>query len=164
MSFIYFILDNEMFLLSMRLMDRCPYRYNSSWFLRLFRLFLYKISITLTARFALWVAYRGHSNKKWLVSWLHSRITEGVSAKLWRLLWFLRGLKFTLNWKIYRRPKGSCTPKVLLVLGRIRERICPFKLVKDETFWKILIILFQELIALGKKLFWRSYVLFRKKY
>ena len=29
-SFIYYIVDNKMFLLSMRLRDRCPYRYIST--------------------------------------------------------------------------------------------------------------------------------------
>ena len=39
----------------MRLRDGCPYRYNSGWFPRWFRFFLCKISITLTAKAALWV-------------------------------------------------------------------------------------------------------------
>ena len=126
------------------------------WFPRWFKLFLPKISITLTAKFALWFAKRGHANKQWLVSsisWLHSQILEGISAKLWNILWYLTGLKFTLNWKIYRSPKGSCTPKVLLALGRIRNRICAFRLAKGGTVWKFVIILFHKLIAAGKKLF-----------
>ena len=33
-----------------------------------------------------------------------------------------------------RSPKGPSTPKVLLALGRIRDRICAFRLVKDGIF------------------------------
>ena len=49
-------------------------------------------------------------------------------------------------------PKGSCTLKVLLVSGRIGYR-CAFRLVKGGTFWKFVIILFHELVALGNELF-----------
>ena len=38
-------------------------------------------------------------------------------------------------------------------LGRIRDRICAYRLVKDGTFGKFAITLFQEIIASGKKLF-----------
>ena len=49
--------------------------------------------------------------------------------------------------------KGHVHQKMILVLGRIRERICAFRLVKVGTFWKFVIILFHEVIASGKKLF-----------
>ena len=49
--------QSRFFYLAMRSRDRCPYRYNSSWFPRWFKLFLFKISIILTAKFALYELY-----------------------------------------------------------------------------------------------------------
>ena len=49
-----------------------------------------------------------------------------------------------------KSPKGSCTPKMFLIVGRIKDRICVFKLVRGGAFWKFVIMLFQELIASGK--------------
>ena len=136
-SFIYFIVDNKIWLLSMLSREKCPYKYNSGWFPRWFRLFLVKISITLTAKVTLWTANKGHSNKKWRISSilrLHPQISEGVSEKLCLILWLLKGLKFTLNWKRYLSPKRLCIPKVLLVLGRIRDKSCAFRLIRGGIF------------------------------
>ena len=56
-SFMYFNVDNRIFLLSVTLIDWCPYKYNSDWFPKWFRLNLCKISITLIAKVALSFAY-----------------------------------------------------------------------------------------------------------
>ena len=64
-------------------------------------------------------AKKGHKNKKWLVSsisWLRRHLSEGVSMKLWRFLWYLKELRHTLSWNRYRSPKGSCIPKILFSL------------------------------------------------
>ena len=63
---------------------------------------------------------------------------------------FLEDSNLPSTEKRYGSPKGSCTPKVLFVLGRIKERICAFRLVNVGIFWKFVIILFHELIASGK--------------
>ena len=49
-----------------------------------------------------------------------------VSSKL------LRGPKFTLSWKRYRSPNGSCTSKILLGIGGIRDKIRSLKIFKDR--------------------------------
>ena len=70
---------------------------------------------------------------------LQWHISEGVSVKLWRYLWLLKGLKLTLNWKSYRKPTGSCMPKILLVTGRKKVLICFLRISKDGTSSKCLI-------------------------
>ena len=151
---LYFIVDKRIFLLSMTFMERCPYKYNSDWLLKWLRLFLRKISITLTAKVTLWG--KKDKKRKWMTSstpQLQWQISEWVSRKLWWLLWLLRGLKFTLSWKGYRSPNGSCTPKIHFGVGRIRDKICPLGRLKDGVLWKCLMILFQGIIPSGKKLF-----------
>ena len=83
----------------------------------------------------------------------NTKITLASLRRLWRVLWLLKGLKFTLNRKRERSPNASCIPKVLLIFGRIKERRCDFRLVKVGISWKFEIILFHELVASGKKLF-----------
>ena len=85
--------------------------------------------------------------------WLQRQVSVGVSIKLWFLLWLLKGLKPTLNCKIYRIPKGSCIPKMLLNLGRKKALRWFLSLLKEGISSKCWINTFQDLIALGKKLF-----------
>ena len=80
-------------------------------------------------------------------------MSEGVSMKLWWLLWLLKGLRPTLNWNRYRRPTGSCTPKILLGFGRKNDDTWSLRLSKDGRTSKYEITLFQDEIAWGKKLF-----------
>ena len=87
-----------------------PYKYKCDWFPKWLRLYFCKIFITLAAKVALWVAKRRHENRKWLVSSIPSlqrHTPEGVSMNLWHVLWYLKELKPTLNWKRYWSPKGD---------------------------------------------------------
>ena len=134
----------------------------SNYFLNNLDYFFVIYFFTLAAKVALWIAYTGQEKRKWHVSamfWLQLHDSEGVSAKLWRRLWLLKGLRLTLNWKRYRRPTGSCIPKILLVLGRRKIFICFLRISKDGTSSKWLKKMFQEAIALGKKLFLYLFVL-----
>ena len=104
LSFMYFIVDKMIILLSARFMIGWPYIYRCDWFPKWFRLYFCKICITLLAKVALWIAKKGHKNRKWLVSLiplLQRHISEGVSMKLWHFLWYLKGLRPTLNWSRY---------------------------------------------------------------
>ena len=151
----YSIVDKRIFLWSAKLMVGCPYRYRCDWFPIWVRLYFCKIAITVIAKVALRVANKGHKNKKWLVSsilCLQRHLSEGVSMKLWRLLWYLKELKPTLSWKRYRSHKGSCIPKRLFFFGRIKDNICFLRILKDGISLKWVITLFQEVIASGKKL------------
>ena len=61
--------------------------------------------------------------------WLQWQVSEGVSMKLWRLLWLRKGLRLTRNWRRNRIPRGSWKiPKILLFLGRNRDIIWSLKL------------------------------------
>ena len=52
-SFMYFIVDKRIFLLSARLTVGCPYRYRCDWFPKRSRLYFCRIGITLLANVAL---------------------------------------------------------------------------------------------------------------
>ena len=126
LSFMYFIVDKMIILLSARFMIGWPYIYRCDWFPKWFRLYFCKICITLLAKVALWIAKKGHKNRKWLVSsipLLQRHISEGVSMKLWHFLWYLKGLRPTLNWSRYRSPNGSCMPKIFFFFGRIKDKM-----------------------------------------
>ena len=69
--------------------------------------------------------------KKDLFIW---QISEGVSMKLWRLLWLLRGFKLTLNWKRYRIPIGLWILKIFLVSGRKKVKMGPEGIKR----WKVI--------------------------
>ena len=71
----------------------------------------------------------------------------------------LKGLRLTLNWKRYRRPKGSWTPKILLFMGRTKDKTWSLRLSKDGKSSKCEIIMFQKEITWGKKLFMYLFVL-----
>ena len=98
--------------------------------------------------------------KTWLrKAWYLLKMTNIINTSVtlaylsWIIAHFVVSYRFTLDWKRYWSPKRSCEPKVLLIFGRIRDRMCAFGLVKGGTFWIILIILFHELIASGEKVF-----------
>ena len=151
----YFIVDRRIFLLSAKFMVWCPYRYRCDWFPKWFRLYFCRICITLLAKVALWATKNGHENKKWLVSsipWVKRHLSEGVSMKLWRFLWYLKKLKPTLYWVRYRSPKGSCIPKMFFFFGRINDKRWSLRILIDGILSNWVIILFLEVIASGKKL------------
>ena len=155
LSFMYFIVDKMIILLSARFMIGWPYIYRCDWFPKWFRLYFCKICITLLAKVALWIAKKGHKNRKWLVSsipLLQRHISEGVSMKLWHFLWYLKGLRPTLNWSRYRSPNGSCMPKIFFFFGRIKDKMWYLRILIDGIFSKWVITLFQAVIASGKKL------------
>ena len=100
--------------------------------------------------------YRKSSKeKKWSVSstpFLQMQVSEGVSEKLWRFLWWRNLLKPTLNWNKCRREIGSWIPKIEFVLGRKSEIRWFFNSKNVGKFWKDEMKLFHSVMALGKKL------------
>ena len=151
----YFIVDKMIFLFSESLRDWWPYKWRWGWLIT-FKLFFWAISLTVVISGVRWVMKRGHENRKWSIfsmPWVQIQMLLMVSIKLWRHLWFRKGLSLSLNWKIYRRPMGSYILNVLLIFGRKRDSRCSLSLLIDGIVSKCLIIMFQEATPLGKKLF-----------
>ena len=84
---------------------------------------------------------------------LQRQISDGVSRKWCCFLWLRKKLKPTLNWKRWRRPLGSCKPKIDLDFGRKKDKRCSFRVSRVGKYSKLVMIPFQEEIASGKKLF-----------
>ena len=104
----------------------------------------------------LWLVKKGQSKRYWLVlstPVLHKHKSEGVSAKLCRFLCWRSRLRPTRSWKMYLRRGGLKTENVSFGGGRMREIICFLRISKDGRFWKEVMMLFQWVTALGKKLF-----------
>ena len=126
-----------MFLLSAKFMIWFPYKYRCDWFPKWFSLYFCNLCITLLAKVTLWVAKKGHENKKWLVSsmpWPQRHLSEGLSMKLWLYLWYLKRLNPTLNWRRYLSPKGLCIPKMFSLRTNQRKNV----VFKDINWWNII--------------------------
>ena len=112
------------------------------------------ISWTRAISVSLWVIYNGQNKWKWLVSstpLLQRQLSDGVSATLWRFLWYLKWLNPTLSWNRCLWYIVSWRSKVHLNLGRINEIKWFLKLPNVGRISKLEVTLFQTDIASGKK-------------
>ena len=126
-SFIYFIVDKIIVLLSELFIDGSPCKYNCDWFTGWFKLSLCRTSFTSNKGCSL-NRMRGTKLKNDLclqMTWLQWKISEGVSLKLYHQLWPFKGRKLNLDWKRYRTTTGSWILKQLLDSGLIKD-IIPF--------------------------------------
>ena len=147
-SFMYSIVDKRIFLLSAKLMVRCPRRYRCDWFPKWVRSYFCRIAITLIAKVALRVAKKGHKNKKWFVSsirWLQRHLSQWGYDIFYDILRYLSPLLV-----------GRCTEVLkdqnTFFCRRIKDKIWFLRILKDGISLKWVITLFQGVIASGKKL------------
>ena len=141
-------------LFSMRLSELWPY--NSKSWERICKLFGISMRMIESRRIRLAISWWLQNNKKWeVLSGAHwqSHQSLGVSAKLCRFLWHLRGLNQTRNWNNNFAPTGSWIPYIDLACGRTRLKIFFLKRLRDSDEQRSGPILFRDLIASGKKLF-----------
>ena len=150
------IVDKIIVLLSSKFIFLSPYRYTLLTFAKFTRLYFSKSSVTLVTKINLWVAYRGHTNRKWLVSSIplwHKQFAIGVSRKPWLFLWHLKGLNPTLRRNKYRSPIGSWMLNTDFFSGRIRDKIWFLRIFMDGILGKKVMTEFHAFTPSWKKLF-----------
>ena len=128
-------------------------KYTYAWFLKWLRLYFWKITFTLVIRFTLWVACKGHENKKWFVPsvrWLQRHLPEDVSRKLWRFYDTLEDLNQFSTEKGFEVLRDHEFRKYFFS-GRKRDNIWFLRIPIDGVTLKWEIILFQEEMPSGKK-------------
>ena len=154
-SFMYVIVCLNNKLLISRGSVWWPYKYKFTLLLKWARWCAIKICTTFAASFVRCLKNFGQLKRKWVVSSMpvwHSHIGDGVSVKLWQLLWYFSGLNSRRSWKILLIPNGSWIPKRALGGGRTRGIILFLKAIRDLHDLKSLMTQFHFLVESGKKL------------
>ena len=126
------------------------YRYRCDWFPKRVGSYFCKIAININRQWS----------SKWFLSsipWLQRHLSEGVSMKLWHVLWYLKEFKplsEPLSWSKYR--KDPLYQKYIFSLDEKTKYV--LRTLKDGITLKWVITLFQEVLCLHLRNCWSLFL------